>query len=466
MKIIEKIKKDEIINLIKANSDNIDIYLVGGAVRDFFLNKDNFDKDIIVEKINAKKFAQSLAKSINATFVPLDEENKIYRLVLQDKINFIDIASPIGKNIEEDLRRRDLTINAIAINLKTFEILDFSGGIEDLKAKKIRHISEQNFIDDPLRLLRVYRFQATLGYKVDAELKKIISKHAKKIQKPSIERINYELLKLFAGNYTAQTLIDMDKTSLLSELLPIVDELKKVPSNLHHHLDLFHHSIEVVKQIQDIYEKSCPEIQQHLDAVDFGGASRLAHLKFAGLLHDTGKPSTWTIEEDTGRHRFIKHDDLGSKICAKILKKSKFSKKQIEYITKMVKYHIYPSHVTSAPELTEKIYMRFIRKMEKEVIDVIILAMADRLSAKGVEITEEIIANNINNLQKLLDYYLNIRDDLKPLPKLLSGNEIMDLLNLKPSKELGDLIKLLKEAQLSGEITTKIEAQKFILSQR
>lgn len=466
MKIIEKIKKDEIINLIKANSDNIDIYLVGGAVRDFFLNKDNFDKDIIVEKINAKKFAQSLAESLDATFVPLDEENKIYRLVLKDKINFIDIASPIGKNIEEDLKRRDLTINAIAINLKTFDILDFSGGIDDLKAKKIRHINEQNFIDDPLRLLRVYRFQATLGYKVDDELKKIISKHAKKIRKPAIERINYELLKLFAGNYTAQTLIDMDKTSLLSELLPIIDELKKVPSNLHHHLDLFHHSIEVVKQIQEIYEKSCPEIQQHLNAVDFGGASRLAHLKFAGLLHDTGKPSTWTIEEDTGRHRFIKHDDLGSKICMKILKKSKFSKKQIEYITKMIKYHIYPSHVTSAPDLNEKIYMRFIRKMEKEVIDVIILAMADRLSARGVEITEEIVAKNINNLQKLLDYYLSIRSDLKPLPKLLSGNEIMDLLNLKPSKELGDIIKLLKEAQLSGEITTKREARKFVLSQK
>jgi putative nucleotidyltransferase with HDIG domain len=467
-KIIKKIKQDNIIKLIKTyskkNADTAEIYLVGGTLRDFYLNNENFDKDIIIDKVDAERFARNFAYAINATFIVLDDKNKIYRLVLPDKIHYLDIAPPIGNSIEADLKRRDLTINAIAINLKTFDILDFNNGLKDLKDKKIRQISEQNFIDDPLRLLRAYRFQATLGFDIDEDLSKIISKHVFRIHSCAIERINYELLKLLSGNFSAKTLIEMDTTGLLNEILPITQELKKIPPNLHHHLDLFNHSIETVKQIQEIYDKSTTEVKNHLKKIDFGGATRLAHLKFAGFLHDIGKPNTWTIEENTQRHRFIKHDDIGAKIGEKILKKLKFSKKQTEYITKMIKFHIYPSHVTSSSEITDKIYLRFIRKMETDVIDIIILAMADRLSARGIEITEEIVNKNISNLNSLLNFYLLVKDSLKPIPKLISGNEIMDLLNIKPSKQLGEIINTIKEAQLNGEINTKEEAVNFILS--
>lgn len=463
-KIIEKIKKDKIIDLIKQHYEDAEIYLVGGTIRDFCLEKDNFDKDIVVDKIEAKKFAQTLAESIDATFIPLDEENKIYRLMLKDKINCIDIANLIGANIEEDLKRRDLTINSIAINLKTFEVIDITGGLDDIKLKKIRHISEKNFVDDPLRLLRAFRFQALLGFDVDEKTFEIIKKHISKINQPAVERIRYELIKLFEGEYAHISLINMDKTGLLEEILPVVKELKKVPPNLHHHLDLFSHSIEIVKQIQELYEKSAPEVKQHLEKVDFGGCSRFAHLKLAGFLHDIGKPGTWTIEELTGKHRFIKHDNLGSKMSLKILKDLKFSKKQSDYITKLIKLHIYPSHVVSTPDINDKIYMRFIRKMENEAIDVIILAMADRLSARGVEITDEIIEKNINNLQLLLNFYLNVKDSLVPLPKLLNGEEIMELLNLNPSKELGQIINALRDAQLEGEVITREQAVKFVKS--
>jgi len=461
--ILKKIENDEIINLIKTHSQGPEeIYLVGGIFRDYYLDKENFDKDLVVFNVSAETFARDLAKSIDATFVPLDEENKIYRLVLKDKINCIDIASPTGRTIEEDLKRRDLTINSVAINLKTLEITDVTGGIEDLNSKKIRHISEQNFIDDPLRMLRAYRFEGTLGFEIEEELTNIIKKHAPKIHQCSIERINYEFLKLLSGNFGAQTVLEMNETGMLQELFPIVEELKKIPPNLHHHLDLFHHSIEIIKQIQELYEKSSSPVQEHLNKTDFGGATRLAHLKLAGLLHDIGKPSTWSIEEGTGRHRFIKHDDIGSKMGAKLLKTAKFSKKQIEYVSKMIKYHIYPTHVVSAPDINDKIYMRFVRKMGNEAIDVIILAMADRLSARGVEITDEIVNKNLNNLQALLDFYLNIKDNLKPLPKLLSGEEIMELLNLKPSPELGKVIKSLNEAQLAGDVTSREDAIRFL----
>lgn len=461
-KIIEKIKNDEILNSIIQNSQNAEIYLVGGTVRDFYLDKENFDKDIIVDKVNPEKFALMLAEKLDATYIPLDEENKIYRLVLKDKINYIDVAAMMGDSIEDDLRRRDFTINSIAVNLKSLDIIDVNKGIVDLKHKKIKHISEQNFVDDPLRLLRAFRFKSTLAFELDNELIDIIKKHVLELCSCSVERINYELLKLFSGKDADVALLQMDETGLLKEILPIIEELKKIPSNSHHHLDLFFHSIETVKQVHLLYSSSCDEVRAHLDRVDFGGCSRLAHLKLAAFLHDIGKPKTWTIEEDTGRHRFIKHDDIGSKMCVSLLKKDKFSKKQINYVAKMVKYHIYPSHVICSPELNDKIYMRFVRKMEDDAIDIIILATADRLSARGPAITEEIVQKNITGLNKLLEYYLNIKDSLEPLPKLLSGDEIMKILKIAPSKELGNIIKALTEAQLSGDVLTIGDATAFI----
>lgn len=462
-KLLKQINNDEIIQILVKNSQEADLYLVGGALRDFYLGKPNFDKDIVVDKIDVKKYAKSLSKLLEATFVELDAENKIYRIVLQDKINYIDIAALVGNNIEEDLKRRDLTINSVAINLKTLEILDVTKGMQDLENKIVRHISEQNFIDDPLRLLRVFRFVALLGFEPDETTLKLVKKHAKSIHNVSVERINYEILRLFAGKYSTKALLQMDDSGLLKEIFPIFEEVKKVPENLHHHLDLFNHSIEVVNQIQQLYEQAEPAVKTHLDANDFGGHARLAHLKFAGFLHDIGKPQTWTIEEETGRHRFIKHDDLGSKLVDEIFKANKFSKKQIDYLKKMVKFHIYPSNVVCAPEINEKIYMRFVRKMGSEVIDIIHLAMADRLSARGVEITPEIVEKNINSLKKLLKFYIEIKDGLEPLPKLLSGEEIMDLLKLKPSKTLGEIIKALKEAQCACEVNNKEQAVDFVL---
>lgn len=461
-KVIEKIKNDEILNSIIQNSQNAEIYLVGGTVRDFYLGNENFDKDIIVDKVNPEKFALMLAEKLDATYIPLDEENKIYRLVLKDKINYIDVAAMMGDSIEDDLMRRDFTINSIAVNLKSLDIIDVNKGIVDLKHKKIKHISEQNFVDDPLRLLRAFRFNSMLAFELDNELIDIIKKHVLELHSCSVERINYELLKLFSGEDADVALLQMDETGLLKEILPIIEELKKIPSNSHHHLDLFFHSIETVKQVQLLYSTSCHEVRAHLDRVDFGGCSRLAQLKLAAFLHDIGKPKTWTIEEGTGRHRFIKHDDIGSKMCVSLLKKDKFSKKQINYVVKMVKYHIYPSHVICSPELNDKIYMRFVRKMEDDAIDIIILATADRLSARGPAITEEIVQKNIAGLNKLLEYYLNIKDTLEPLPKLLSGDEIMKILKIAPSKELGNIIKALTEAQLSGDVFTIDDATAFI----
>ncbi len=458
-KIIDKIKSDEILSKIIDKFNN-EIYLVGGTVRDFYMELDSTDRDIIVMDEDAREFALKLSELFQATFVPLDEENKIYRIVLPDKINYIDVTNPVGDSIEKDLMRRDLTINAIAVNIRTGELIDISGGVTDIKNKCINYVNELNFVDDPLRLLRVYRFQALYGFQLAPETINAVCKYSDLIHKPAVERINYELLKLFGGEYAHVALENMNKTWILEEIFPFVKELKQVPPNSHHHLDLFHHSIETVKQVQILYNEASDDVKNHLSRIDFGGFPRLAHLKLAAFMHDIGKFSTWTIEE--GKHRFIKHDDVGAKMSVKILKDLHFSNKQIDYISSMIKYHIYPSHVMTSPQITEKIMMRYVRKMDTNSIDAIILAQADRLSARGPEITDQIVERNITSLNMLLKFYLEAKETLKPLPKLLSGNDVMQILNIKPSKRLGEIMDALHEAQISGDVITKEHAIEFV----
>lgn len=458
-KIIDKIKSDEILSKIIDKFNN-EIYLVGGTVRDFYMELDSTDRDIIVMDEDAREFALKLSELFQATFVPLDEENKIYRIVLPDKINYIDVTNPVGDSIEKDLMRRDLTINAIAVNIRTGELIDISGGVTDIKNKCINYVNELNFVDDPLRLLRVYRFQALYGFQLAPETINAVCKYSDLIHKPAVERINYELLKLFGGEYAHVALENMNKTWILEEIFPFVKELKQVPPNSHHHLDLFHHSIETVKQVQILYNEASDDVKNHLSRIDFGGFPRLAHLKLAAFMHDIGKFSTWTIEE--GKHRFIKHDDVGAKMSVKILKDLHFSNKQIDYISSMIKYHIYPSHVMTSPQITAKIMMRYVRKMDTNSIDAIILAQADRLSARGPEITDQIVERNITSLNMLLKFYLEAKETLKPLPKLLSGNDVMQILNIKPSKRLGEIMDALHEAQISGDVITKEHAIEFV----
>ncbi len=459
--IINKIKKDHILSDISKNFDG-EIFLVGGSIRDILFGKNLIDRDLIIINKDARDFSIEVAKFFNATFVPLDEVNKIYRVVFEDKINYLDITNPVENSLEKDIFRRDLTINAICLNIKTGEIIDPTSGLKDFENKIIKQIEFKNFIDDPLRLLRVFRFYSNLGFKISEDLTFFIKDNAKLILNPAKERIEYEIMKLFCGEFAHCALLKMDECGLLEFLFPFVKELKQVPPNAHHHLDLFHHSLETVKQIQQIYNCSDDIIKKHLEKVDFGGFSRLAHLKLAGFMHDIGKFSTWFIEKETGRHRFYKHEEIGAQMCPQILKNLAFSNKQISYIKTIIKNHMYATMVVCSPQLTDKIMMRFVRKAGEDAIDMITIAKSDRLSALGPEITKEIVEENLTMLTKLQDFYIKSLDNIKPLPKLLDGNEIMEIFNINPSPLLGEILNELHEAQINGDINSKQEAIDFV----
>jgi len=188
-------------------------------------------------------------------------------------------------------------------------------------------------------------------------------------------------------------------------------------------------------------------------------------LKLAVLLHDIGKPSTWHIDEE-GKHRFIKHEEIGSEMVISLLKRLKFSKNAVKYISKLIKYHMYPSQLLNegVEKVSEKAVLRMFRRIGDDMPDLILMAMADRLSTRGVEITDEKVSENIKGLKIFLEKYEKLKEEVKHIPKLIDGNEVMSLLKISQGAKIGIVLKALKEAQISGEINTKEDAVKFVCS--
>ncbi|MCR5260758.1 MAG: HD domain-containing protein [Candidatus Gastranaerophilales bacterium] len=460
--IKSKIENDEFITLIKPFVKDIDCYLVGGYLRDLLCGQSSCDRDLIVKTDIAESLARKIADKTDSHFVVLDEQNRIYRVVMSDKTNYFDISAMLEDDFEKDIKRRDLTINALAFDLNKSELVDLYNGLSDFQNGILQTPDIKNFSDDPLRMLRAYRFCAKYNFAVSNEIENFIKHNKSLIGKIAKERINTELMKLFEGRYSDIALKKADNTGLLSEILPVVDEIRKIPPNTHHHLNLLEHSIETVRQIQRNYENSEEKVQKLLQNTELGTYPRIAFLKLAGFMHDIGKPETWTIEEETGRHRFIMHDEVGSKKAVPILQNLKFSKKQINYIQKMIKFHIYPSSLVWSEEVGSKARLKFYRKTYPYFADLITLAQSDRLSAMGHKVTVDMIVKNLSDLSVLLEECLNF-DEAEADPKpLLDGKEIMKITKLPQSKELGDFVKSLYSAQLEGNVKTKEDAVKFI----
>ncbi len=430
--------QDSLIEKIKPYIKNYDSYLVGGYLRDLLSGEISPDRDIAIKCDNLAKLTKKIADELNGSFVELDSINEIYRVVFGN--DYIDFAKLLNNNLIDDIKRRDFTINAITYDINNEKFVDITGGKKDFEEKIIRTYKISNLSDDPLRTLRAIRFQAKLGFRIDDEIINFIKENNSLILNVAPERIHQELIKTFEGKFLINALFSMDETGLLDVIFPFFKDIKKIPSNSHHHLDLFHHLIETTGNIRI----NKPE------------------LKLAAFIHDLAKPDCWTIEKDTGRHRFIGHDELGAKKVVPFLKKLKFSNKEIEYISKMVQFHIYPSALMKDENVTERAIIRFIRKIGDDTLDLLELARADRLSARGPAVSDEMIEVNLSNLEKLKEKYFEISPKLKEMPKLVDGNEIMQILNLKPSPKLKEIIDEIKELQLEGKINTKEDATNFL----
>ncbi len=439
MNLKDKILKDEIIASCLDILKEEKAYLVGGYIRDYFLGQDSLDRDLVVEGARAEILADKLVQKFDGVKILLDEELGTFRVMLPDKENFFDITQT--NSILEDARRRDFELNSIYYNFVASEIFDPQNGLSAISNKKLSTYSLDNLRDDPLRILRAFRFASCYDLKIEDNILNFAKNNAELLKNPAPERIKTELIKMFSGKYIVSALESAVECGVMDILFPIVSRIKQIPPNTHHHLPLIGHLIETVRNI----DSNCP------------------YLRLAAFLHDAGKPDTWKIEEN-GRHRFIGHDSLGADIVRDDLRRLKFSNSEISHIISCVKYHIYPSALMQDEAVTNSAMLRFYNKTNPYWKDIIKLARADRLSAKGPAITEDSIIKNHKALDTLEAFCKNIEEQTKLEPPFLNGNELMSALSVPQGKLVGEILTVVREKQLLGEIKSKGEA--LILAQK
>jgi putative nucleotidyltransferase with HDIG domain len=443
---------------------------VGGYLRDVLIYQEKAlareiakDFDFAVAGGSAFALANDFAQEHKGHFVPLDQQSDTARVVMDDR-TVLDFAGCVGGDIRNDIKRRDFSINALFWDPgQPEEISDLVEGIADIKSKKVRALSEEAFIDDPLRLLRAFRFAATLSFDITPETLLWIKKHHRSIERVAPERINTELFAIFGAKKSSQALLLMAEAGLLEKVFPELAKTRTVPKNAYHHLDLFEHSVETViqaeKAILSEVGSHAPQLQDELSF----GVTRLAATKIASLLHDIGKPQTWVVTPE-GKHTFIGHDGLGAEMVVALAERMHWSRPVERFVSKLVKWHLRPGQLFQQKDLpSDKAFYRFYRKAGAEVPELLLLALGDLGATQGPAMVGENNAKLRANLIELFDGYAVFNLESARRDRLMTGLDVMKLLGIKAGPEVGRILSLLDEAEGFKEITTRAEAERFIL---
>ena len=452
----------KISKVISELSDEIQInaFLVGGCVRDLMLNPlaESIDVDIMVEG-DGIDFAEKLARKINVPkIVPF---KKFATAKIPFKEYEIEVASArlekydessrspsevVMSNIEDDLLRRDFTINAMAVSLNTEnfgEFFDPFNGMEDLSNKILRTPldSDLTFSDDPLRMMRAAYFASKLSLDIDPSCLESIKNNAERITIVSQERKTNELLKILGTKKPSIGLNILQEAGLMEFVFPEIAVMYGLDqSNEYHHKDIFYHTLEVVDNAAQLSDK--------LD------------LRLAALVHDIAKPKTRRLTKSKG-YTFYGHDDVGARMLKGISSNMKFSNSTRDYITKLTALHLRPISLAKK-DVTDSAIRRLIVDAGEEVDDLMKLCRADITTKNPKNITKYL--GNFDRVEKRMNEVIEI-DKLKAFQSPVRGDEIMKMFDLGPGKEVGKIKTMVEDAIINGEISNDYSSAMSFLDQ-
>ncbi len=473
----------------------IQSYVVGGFVRDVLLGRGTADIDIAVTA-DALETAPKVATALGGKYVPLDRINRVGRVIPVNKEEFspqgqwkLDFSTVKG-TIEQDLARRDFTIDAIAVDLSQLTkdytevpLIDPFNGCNDLHQSTIRTVAETAFESDAARLLRAVRLAAELNFSIDKETEALIQRQSYLIARVAGERVREELLRLLAIPQTGQLLPYLDKLGLITAMIPELTPTKGVEQPKEHFWNVFDHSLKTVIAVDFLLRQGAwpkdpgsgekytseevlaatpwsAELAQHFALEVSSGSTRRLLLKLAALLHDVAKPQTKAIDAQ-GRMRFLGHAEEGAVITSTILERLRFSTKELKLVETMVRYHLRPGQITQNELPSHRAIYRYFRDSGEAGIDILFLSLADHLATRGPQL-------NMAHWQehcRIVDYILTQRFEQEALvvpPKLVDGHDLIDIFAISPGPKIGEFLEQVREAQASGELATREEALSYI----
>jgi len=468
------------------------VYLVGGTVRDALMGKKAHDLDFCLPG-DPRPLARQVAQDLGAALYMLDEQRSTVRLVYQTHKDvaqgdsageryFIDFAALRGPDLDNDLRGRDFTINAMAVHVSDPQrLLDPLGGAVDLHAGQLRACSPASFVDDPLRIIRGVRLAADLSFHIVPETRQLMREAVSKLEHVSPERKRDELFRILEGAQPATSIRALDWLGCLDYLLPELSDLKNVPQTPPHTQDVWNHTLATVQQLHQVIkiltdpeeaEKQAnltialashrlgrfrPLFQQHLAAALNPNRSLRGLLSLAALYHDIAKPAT--METDAkGRIHNYGHEKLGAEVVVLRAKALQLSQAECSRLRTIVRHHmrIHQLILTGEPP-TRRAIFRFFRDTQEAGVDICLLSLADTLATYGSTLKPETWQQYLDTCRMLLEaWWEKPEESIKPAT-LLDGHELQDLLRISPGPRLGLLMAALREAQAAGQVQNQEE---------
>jgi tRNA nucleotidyltransferase/poly(A) polymerase len=472
---------------------DIPLYLVGGAVRDSLLGRVSHDLDFALAG-NAIRTARHVADSLKAAFYPLHGEFDAGRVILYEPGNrryTLDFTSLRGPDLESDLRGRDFTINAMAVDIyQPDKLLDPLNGIVDLRYGRIRACSPSALCDDPVRILRAVRQAAEFRFQIVPDTLQLIYESIPDLTRVSPERMRDELFRMLSSPQPAVAFRILDTLEILPYLTPELPVLKGVSQSPPHIYDVWNHTLEVLNKLDALLEVLRPDYvsdpnvgysrnlvlglavmhlgryrQQIYDHLQLDMDPELSDkpiLFLAALYHDAGKSSTYQIDE-TGRIRFLEHEFVGTQMVGERGRALHLSNREIKRLQTIIRYHMRPLLLCQTGQKpTRRAIYRFFRDTGEAGVDICLLFLADLLAAYGHTLPQETWVHSLDIVRMLLDTWWEKHETrIAPHP-LVSGHDMIEIFSLEPGVQIGKLLESVREAQAIGEITSRKEALIFV----
>jgi putative nucleotidyltransferase with HDIG domain len=459
-------------------------YITGGYVRDWLLGWAGKDADFTVAE-KAIPLTRRIANATGGAFYVLDEETDAARIVYREPEFVVDLAGLRGADIQADLRARDFTVNAMAVDVRDCErpdppVLDPCAGWRDLVVDILRATNEGAFRQDPVRLLRAVRFEVTLSLQVEPETESWIRRDAPLLARPAAERIRQELVPIVAAPGAADHLRRLDELGLLGVILPEMVALKGVAQPPDHHVyDVYEHTLATVAEVERLTAFSethfspeetpilgpfAADLAAHFALVLCEDRTRATLLRFAAMLHDVGKPHNRTVKE-SGRIHFYGHEGVSAEMTRAILGRLRFSAQEMQWVGVVVAGHMRPGFLIKDAPVTKRAMYRFFRDTGDAAVDVLILSLADHLAARGSTLPADDWRQHLEFTQTMLEHYFRTPQVVASPPQLVTGRDVMSVLGVPPGPQVGQLLEAVREAQAEGQVRTREEALEFLRGQ-